>query len=92
MTAHEGDIFFFMCSTNLPATFARWEINSEKYPISPPSGFTTSGLNLSFSFVTNIEIRCFFSIYFRGSTIDICSNIATIQALEPMSLQSCGKY
>lgn len=92
MTAQEGDIVSFMCSTNLPATFARWEINDEKYPINLPSLFTTSGLNLSFSFVTDTKIRCFFSIYFRESAVDICSNNVTIKALETVSFQSCGKY
>ena len=86
ITVTEGDIVNFICSTNLPATYARWEINNNKYSGNLPPGFTTNGFNLEFSVEATVTIRCFFRIM-AG---DICSNVATVSLLNNASPQNSG--
>ena len=69
--AFKGDPITLMCSTNLPATIARWEIGGNSYAATHlPPGFTTDGLNLTFILEKRVKIRCFFTIITGES---ICS-------------------
>lgn len=80
-----------VCSTNLPATYARWEINGQKYSDSVPPGFIANEFNIDFTFEETVQIRCFIRIFIDGSLADVCSNTATITtALENEPLQSNG--
>lgn len=91
MTASEGDIVSYVCSTNLSVIFAQWEINDQKYPEFLPTGFTANGLNIQFVVKTTVKIRCFFMVFISGSVINICSNIVTVVLMDNLSPQSC-KY
>lgn len=75
-TAFEGEMITLTCSTNLPAIFARWEIDDNLYDAAHlPPGFTTNGLNLEFILETRVNIRCFFKVISGGS---ICSPEAIV--------------
>ncbi|CAI8013387.1 hypothetical protein GBAR_LOCUS8496 [Geodia barretti] len=89
MTATEGDNLHFVCSTNLPANYARWEINDVKFPDNLPPGFSASGFTIEFSIEETVQIRCFIRVSISGSLADVCSNTATA-ALEGVPLQSHG--
>ena len=89
MTATEGDNLHFVCSTNLPANYARWEINDVKFPDNLPPGFSASGFTIEFSIEETVQIRCFIRVSISGSLADVCSNTATV-ALEGVPLQSHG--
>ena len=89
MTVTEGDNLHFVCSTNLLANYARWEINDVKYPDNLPPGFSASGFNIEFSIEETVQIRCFIRVFIGGSLADACSNTATV-ALEGVPLQSYG--
>ena len=74
--ADEGETVKLTCSTDLPATYSRWEIDDQVYESNHlPPGFTANGFDIEFVFRGNtVQFRCFLKIYSEGSDRNICSN------------------
>ena len=76
--AFEGDTVTLTCSTNIAASFPRWEINDVAYEVTHfPPEYTVNGHRIEFEFVADVRFRCFFRI-FLGGTVHICSNIVVV--------------
>ncbi|CAI8013383.1 hypothetical protein GBAR_LOCUS8495, partial [Geodia barretti] len=78
--ADEGETVKLTCSTDLPATYSRWEIDDQVYESNHlPPGFTANGFDIEFVFGGRVvDFRCFFKIFSEGSDMNICSSLSRI--------------
>ena len=84
MTANDGETVKLTCSTTLPATYARWEIDDQLYESNHlPPGFIANGFDIEFIFKgVIIDFRCYFKIFLEGSVINICSMVSRISPID----------
>ena len=76
MTLYQGTRVNFTCFSNFSNAYPRWRINNQVYEITYlPLNFTATKTSFSFIFETRASVSCFYTIFFNGRVIDICSDI-----------------
>ena len=88
MQVCSGSEVTFVCSTNLPATYPLWEIDSDVYDVTElPLGYRARGSSLIFTvYDKEITIRCsYLTRYTNGTFLKICSNKGTVEPIRPIS-------